>query len=69
MNSNEIVSLEVEIPDALNDSLNAFVEAHSAWDFNRVFTAGLSLFLLQNGENDRTASRVYLDTLFNFTGD
>lgn len=62
-------SLEVEIPDTLNNSLNAFVEAHPSWDFNRVFTAGLSLFLLQNGDNDLTASRVYLDTLFNFTGD
>jgi hypothetical protein len=42
------------------------------WDQDRVFTAALSLFLLQNRGTDATpeplyqrqASRIYLDTMF-----
>ncbi|MEA5463650.1 DUF2811 domain-containing protein [Leptothoe sp. PORK10 BA2] len=44
-----------------------YLEQHPAWDQDRVFSAALSLFLMQNGESDRRTSRVYLDTLFNYT--
>jgi predicted TPR repeat methyltransferase len=60
------VSILAEIPEELHESLKSFLETHPAWDQDRVFSAALSLFLLQNGENDRRASRVYLDTLFNY---
>ena len=61
------VSILAEIPEELHESLRGFIESHPAWDQDRVYTAALSLFLLQNGqkEGDRTPSRVYLDTLFN----
>ncbi|MEM8806195.1 MAG: DUF2811 domain-containing protein [Cyanobacteria bacterium P01_D01_bin.44] len=60
------VSILAEIPEELHESLKSFLENHPAWDQDRVFSAALSLFLLQNGESDRRASRVYLDTLFNY---
>ena len=60
------VSLLTEIPEALHESLKDFLDTHPAWDQDRMYTAALSLFLLQNGrrEGDRTPARIYLDTLF-----
>jgi predicted TPR repeat methyltransferase len=59
------VSILAEIPEELHNALTLFLETHPDWDQDRVFAAALSLFLLQNGECDRRAARVYLDTLFN----
>lgn len=58
------VSILAEIPEPLHASLKDYLERHPDWDQDRVFSAALSLFLLQNGECDRRASRVYLETLF-----
>lgn len=62
------VSVLAEIPEDLHESLRGFLDTHPAWDQNRIYAAALSLFLLQNGqkEGDRTPSRVYLDTLFDY---
>jgi predicted TPR repeat methyltransferase len=60
------VSILAEIPEELHESLKQYLDTHPAWDQDRVFSAALSLFLLQNGESDRRASRIYLDTLFNY---
>ncbi|MBK1988360.1 DUF2811 domain-containing protein [Sphaerospermopsis aphanizomenoides BCCUSP55] len=61
---NTKVSIFTEIPDTLNESLKNYLETHPDWDQNRVLTAALSLFLLQNGDSDRCAARIYLETLF-----
>ncbi len=61
---NATVSIFTEIPESLHDSLKNYLEKHPDWDQNRVLTAALSLFLLQNGDGDRHAARVYLETLF-----
>ncbi|MUH01108.1 DUF2811 domain-containing protein [Scytonema sp. UIC 10036] len=61
---NTTVGIFTEIPEALHESLKIYLETHPDWDQNRVLTAALSLFLLQNGESDRRAARVYLETLF-----
>lgn len=58
------VSMLSEIPEELHDSLANFLESHPTWDQDRVFSAAISLFLLQNGRKDKTTSRIYLDTLF-----
>lgn len=66
------ISLLVEVPEVLHDALKNYLELRPDWDQDRVFTAALSLFLLQNRGSDsapdkvhqRQASRVYLDTLF-----
>jgi hypothetical protein len=58
------VPIFTEIPETLKESLNSYLENHPDWDQNRVLTAALSLFLLQNGESDRRAARIYLETLF-----
>lgn len=64
MNAQATVSILAEIPEELHDTLKSYLEHHSDWDQDRVFVAALSLFLLQNGNCDRRAARVYLDTLF-----
>ncbi len=61
---NATVSLYAAVPEALHDSLKNYLETHPDWDQDRVLTAALSLFLLQNGDSDRRAARVYLETLF-----
>jgi hypothetical protein len=61
---NATVPIFTEIPETLKESLNSYLENHPDWDQNRVLTAALSLFLLQNGESDRRAARIYLETLF-----
>ncbi len=64
---NVTVSILAEIPEVLHESLQSYLENHPDWDHDRVFTAALSLFLLQNGNCDRRAARVYLDSLFRYS--
>ncbi|MEL6224959.1 MAG: DUF2811 domain-containing protein [Cyanobacteria bacterium J06626_14] len=69
---NATVSILAEIPEDLHESLSHYLETHPDWDQDRVFSAALSLFLLQNGTSTtldatrsyRRTARVYLDALF-----
>jgi Protein of unknown function (DUF2811) len=65
------ISLFVEIPETLHQSLATFLDHRPEWDQDRVFSAAISLFLLQNrlpGQgSDRQAARIYLDALFGDT--
>jgi hypothetical protein len=61
---NATVSILAEIPETLHESLKQYLETHPDWDQDRVFSAALSLFLLQNSSSDRRVARVYLDSLF-----
>jgi len=68
---NATVSILAEIPEELHESLKSYLDHHPDWDQDRVFSAALSLFLLQNGSTTTEASkhyrptaRVYLDALF-----
>jgi hypothetical protein len=58
------ISMLSEIPEELHGSLSDFLDKHPDWDQDRVFSAAISLFLLQNGRKNRATSRIYLDTLF-----
>ncbi|NCJ07990.1 DUF2811 domain-containing protein [Synechococcales cyanobacterium C] len=62
---NATISILAEIPEDLHETLKSYLESHPDWDQDRVFAAALSLFLLQNGNCDRRAARVYLNSLFN----
>lgn len=69
---NTTISLLIEVPEVLHDAMKNYLEMRPDWDQDRVFTAALSLFLLQNRGpecapdtvHQRQASRIYLDTLF-----
>jgi hypothetical protein len=66
------ISILAEIPEELHESLKSYLDTHPDWDQDRVFSAALSLFLLQNGSSGtpeasrsyRQAARVYLEALF-----
>lgn len=58
------VNLLVEIPEELYQVLQTYLERSPNWDQERLFTAAISLFLLQNGERDVNVNRLYLDSLF-----
>ncbi len=64
------VSIFVEIPETLHESLIGFLDNRPDWDQDRVFSAAVSLFLLQNrNSTDRQAARIYLDSLFQRTAE
>jgi hypothetical protein len=50
---NTTVSLLVEVPEILHESLRTYLEMRPDWDQDRVITAALSLFLLQNSHLSR----------------
>lgn len=58
------ISILADIPEDLHDTLMSYLETHPDWDQDRVFSAALSLFLMQYGQSDRRTARVYLDSLF-----
>ena len=66
------VSVFAEIPEDLHQSLTTYLEKHPQWDLDRVFSAALSLFLLQNeggystqhSPHYKACARVYLESLF-----
>ncbi|EKQ67281.1 Protein of unknown function (DUF2811) [Leptolyngbyaceae cyanobacterium JSC-12] len=61
---NITVSILAEIPEDLYDSVSRYLDSHADWDQDRLFSAAVSLFLVQNGACDRQAAQVYLDSLF-----
>lgn len=63
---NTTVSVFTEIPETLYECLKDYLQQHPDWDENRVLTAAVSLFLLQNADGDRRVAQVYLETLFRY---
>ncbi len=58
------ISLMIEIPEALHQSMQDYLNTHDLWSQERVMQAALSLFLMQNGVNQPQVNRLYLDSLF-----
>jgi hypothetical protein len=58
------VSMRAEVPEALLQSMQGFIEAHPNWDQYRLFQAALAGFLVQNGVQTREITRCYLANLF-----
>lgn len=69
---NGSVSILTDIPEALHESLQDYLETHGTWDQDRVIVAALSRFLLESEENQAnptsqnylTCARIYLETQF-----
>lgn len=56
------VEVCAQLDQRLHDAIAAYVAAHPGWDSNRVWTAAMSLFLLQNGQGD--VGDIYIDAMF-----
>lgn len=63
----QTVSLMVEIPEDLLESLQSFLATHTTWEQDRVLCTAMALFLMQNGIKQQQVSRFYLDNLFGCT--
>lgn len=61
---NITVSVLAEIPEELHEAVTHYLEGHIEWDQDRLFSAALSLFLLQNEECDRRSAQTFLDSLY-----
>lgn len=59
----ERISLLAEVSEDLHKSMQQYLDEHPGWDQGQVFSAALSLFLLQNGHRDAAVSQVYLGTV------
>ena len=53
-----------ELPSPITQHLKTFSEQRPDWTKERILNSALSLFLLQNGVNDRAVSEVYLQAMF-----
>ena len=53
-----------ELPSPITQHLQTFAEQRPDWTQERILSSALSLFLLQNGVNDRAVSEVYLQAMF-----
>lgn len=64
----EPITLLTNIPENLHHSLQVFLDARPDWDQDRVFSAAISLFLMQHRSPDQGADRatakIYLDSVF-----
>ena len=58
------VSNIVEIPEALDLSIQSYLGDHPKWSRERLDQAAYSLFLMQNGSDQPHVIQLYLDSLF-----
>ncbi len=58
------ILLTDELPNPIMQHLKTFSEQRPDWSQTRILSSALSLFLLQNGVNDRAVSEVYLQAMF-----
>ena len=53
-----------DLPEEIPERLQSFLIQRPGWTQARVMQNALSLFLLQNGVNDRAVSQLYLESMF-----
>ncbi|MFM7549156.1 MAG: DUF2811 domain-containing protein [Cyanobacteriota bacterium] len=58
------VSVVNEFPEDLHQAMVRFIEEHPQWDQYRLMHAALAGFLFQQGSQQRSVARHYLDGLF-----
>ena len=61
----EPVSFQSELPVTLQASMVRFIEKHPNWDQYRLVSAALAGFLVQNGLESRSITRLYVGNMFN----
>ena len=60
----QVVSFHAELPVALKNAMASFIERHPNWDQYRLVQAALAGFLVQNGVDSRSITRLYLGNMF-----
>ncbi len=62
--SDELISLEAEVPEVLLDGMREYLARHPQMDQMQLISSALASFLFQNGAQDRLVAQHYLDALF-----
>ena len=60
----DLISFLSEVPAPLQAAMTTFIESHPNWDQYRLIQAALAGFLVQNGVESRSITRLYLDNMF-----
>ena len=63
-NDDSVVSFQTEMPLPLQQAMTRFIEEHPNWDQYRLVQAALAGFLVQNGNESREITRVYVGNMF-----
>lgn len=53
-----------DLPEEIEQHLHSFLAQRPDWTQTRMLQSALSLFLMQNGINDRAVSQAYLGAMF-----
>ena len=61
------VSFHAEVPGPLQEAMASFIERHPNWDQYRLVQAALAGFLVQNGMDSRSITRLYVGNMFTNT--
>ena len=59
-----VVSFQSELPLALQSAMTSFLEIYPNWDQYRLIQAALAGFLVQNGVESRSITRLYIGNMF-----
>ncbi len=59
-----VVSFHTELPIALQAAMTSFIERYPNWDQYRLIQAALAGFLVQNGVESRSITRLYIGNMF-----
>ena len=59
-----IVSFHSPLPLPLNKAMNDFIDRYPNWDQYRLVQAALAGFLVQNGIESRSITRLYVGNMF-----
>ncbi len=62
--NDSVVSFQTELPAQLQLALTRFIERYPNWDQYRLIQAALAGFLVQNGVESRSITRLYLGNMF-----
>ncbi len=64
LESEDTISFQTPVPKQIQQAMNVYIEKHPNWDQYRLIQAALAGFLIQNGVESRTITRLYLKNMF-----
>ncbi len=59
-----IISFQSKLPVSLQKSMNCFIAKYPNWDQYRLIKAAIAGFLVQNGFDSRSITRLYISNMF-----
>ena len=62
------ISLEAEVPEALYNGMNEFIDNNPKWDQYQRMSSAIANFLFQNGSTNRVVLEEYLNDMFRLSG-